>query len=168
MGKEGGAHAGLYYHVERSRDISYHHWQQKSRNTGLETCVAHRLSSLCSMPDFRHCRKGFSARTPHAPKAFGVYAWLPRLDSNQDNASKGALFSYVSRLRPTTIPTSSAASAVFASLPRANQAPPANRCCAITSMCPSILLTTASIEVDQQFKHCFHENGCRFREQCRI
>src|SRR5438067_13704173 len=113
MVKEREARGGIFCHVEQSRDISNHDRQKKNRNTGLETCVAHRLSSLCSVPDFRHCRKRFSARTSHAAKAFGAYAWLPRLNSNQYNASKGALCSYASRLRPTTLPTSSAASAVI-------------------------------------------------------
>ncbi len=63
MVNERGARVGLLCHVERSGDISNHDRQEKSRNTGLETCVAHRLSSLCSVPDFRRCRKRFSTRS---------------------------------------------------------------------------------------------------------
>ena len=62
----------FFCHVERSRDISNHDRPKKSRNTGLETCVAHRLSSLCFVPDFRHRRKRFSTLSHVPPKAFGV------------------------------------------------------------------------------------------------
>src|SRR5436190_21651993 len=79
MGKEGGARAGLNCHVERSRDISYHHWQQKSGNTGLETRVAQRLSSLCSVPDFRQ-------RAP---------ALLPGLATGLDNSRESAFWARV-------------------------------------------------------------------------
>ena len=70
MVKERGAR--IFCDVERSRDICNHDRQKKSTNTDLETCVAQRLSSLCSVPDFRHCRKRFSTRSHVRPKAFGV------------------------------------------------------------------------------------------------
>ena len=79
----------FFCHVERSRDISNHDRQKKSRNTGLETCVPHRLSSLCFVPDFRRCRKRFStlSHVPRKPSGFrrGYPAWI----RTKNNASKG-------------------------------------------------------------------------------
>jgi hypothetical protein len=51
--------------------------------------VAPRLSSLCSVPDFRHCRKRFSTRSHVRPKAFGVRRGYPAWIRTKNNASKG-------------------------------------------------------------------------------
>jgi hypothetical protein len=39
------------------------------KNAGLETCVAHRLSSLCSVRDLRHDLKTFAAHTATSPES---------------------------------------------------------------------------------------------------
>jgi hypothetical protein len=53
--------------------------------------VAHRLSSLCSVPDFRHCRKRFSTRSHVRPKAFGLGGATPLGFEPRITPPKGAV-----------------------------------------------------------------------------
>ena len=80
MVKKGGARAGLFLSCRACRDISNHYRQKKSRNTDLETCAAHGLSSLCSIAIALT-----TSREAGMPFTRGYPAWI----RTKNNASKG-------------------------------------------------------------------------------